>query len=196
MNKEKKQDALDAQQQQDEACRTTETPLELLLSAGVDPTWANEYLEFEAKLYHFFGSFGIFWNLSPRFIRMGIKRPETLMKLMKKNWESSPDRESDETWEQFAKSELESWNEPHTKTWYVNDLLETIGCYEKGMSPMETIIEAHSDCDDGHENDPVYVGDPDLTSLLMGMAIFVMFIFGAITYFNHASNAAKAVAGL
>ena len=192
---EAQQRELEAQQRQEDYNRTTTAPLEFLLAAGVDSVWANQYLGFEEKLDHFTSSFGIFFNLSPRFIRLAIMRPDTLIRLMKKKFESSPDYNPDKTWEQVSHDELEQWNSPKTMSWNIYELLEAIDSYAEGMSPMDTIIEAHSDCEDGHEDDPVYVGSPDMIGLLMTVGFLVMLLFGAFTYFRHASDAAKALAG-
>jgi hypothetical protein len=186
---------LEAQQRKEDYSRTTTAPLEFLLAAGVDSVWANEYLGFVEKLDHFTSSFWIFFNLSPRLIRLAILRPDTLVRLMKKKFESSPDCKPDETWEQVAYDELEQWNAPKTMSWNICELLEAIDSYAEGISPMDTIIEAHSDCDDGQEDDPVYAGSPDMIGLLMTVAFLVMLVFGAFTYFRHASEAAKALAG-
>jgi hypothetical protein len=196
MNKENQQDAPEVQQQHDGACRTTETPVDLLVAGGVDPAWAKEYVEFEERFEHFSSSLLIWWNVSPRFIRLAVKRPESLIRLIKAKWEKTADKRPGDTSEKNGQYDLAEWYEPRNMTWDINQLEQPIDLYKNGLSPMEALIEIHSDCEDGHEDDEIIIGSPDPLIVIMMLALMAIFTVGALSYFNHVSDAAKAVAGL
>jgi hypothetical protein len=196
MNKENQQDAPEVQQQHDGACRTTETPVDLLVAGGVDPAWAKEYVEFEERFEHFSSSLLIWWNVSPRFIRLVVRRPESLIRLIKAKWEKTADKRPGDTSEKNGQYDLTEWYAPRNMTWDINQLEQPIDLYEKGLSPMEALIEIHSDCEDGHEDDEIIIGSPDPLIVIMMLALMAIFTVGALSYFNHVSGAAKAVASL
>jgi hypothetical protein len=195
MNKENQQDAPEIQQHHEDACRTTETPVDLLVAGGVDPAWAKEYVEFEERFEHFSSSLLIWWNVSPRFIRLAVKRPESLIRLIKAKWEKTANKRPGDTNEKNAQYDLAKWYATRNMTWDINKLEQPIDLYEKGLSPMEALIEIHSDCNDGHEDDEIIIGSPDLLTFIMVIAVMAIFMIGVISYFNHASDAARSVAG-
>jgi hypothetical protein len=199
MNNQKEQDALEVQQHHEEANLTTETPVELLVAAGVDPSWAKEYVDFEQKYDHFSSSVFIWMNVSPRFIRLAVKRPESLIRLIKEKWEKTADKRPGDTSEKNAQYDLTEWHTPRNKTWRVNQLAYPIELFEKGLSPMEALIEIHSDCEDGQEEDEIIVGGTYLLPIILVIGLTLILLVASIPYLQHAAEAAtaaKSVAGL
>jgi hypothetical protein len=196
MHKEQEPNALEVQQQHDETNQSIEAPVDFLVAAGVDPSWAKEYVDFEQKYDHFSSSLMIWWNVSPRFIMLAVKRPESLIRLIKAKWERSADKRPGDTNEKNGRYDLAKWYAPSNMTWHVDHLEQPIDLFKKGLNPMEALIEIHSDCENGQEDDPVYIGSPDLMWLIIGMSILMISVVFAITYSNHASQVAKTVAGL
>ena len=197
MNKENKQDAPEVQQQHDEARRTTETPIDLLVAGGVDPEWAKEYVEFEERFDHFSSSLLIWWNVSPRFIRLAVKRPESLIRLIKAKWEKSADKRLGDTNEKNGQYDLAEWYAPRNMTWDINQLDHPIDLYEKGLSPMEALIEIHSDCEDGHEADEIIVcSGTDLSEFLLLIAAIAIIVICTISLYHRLKESAITAAGL
>lgn len=174
MHKEQEPNALEDQQQHDESSRSIEAPVDFLVAAGVDHSWAKEYVDFGKKYDHFSSSLRIWWNVSPRFIRLAVQRPESMIRLIKAKWEKSADKRPGDTSEKNDQYDLAKWYAPSNTTWHVDQLEQAIDQFKKGLHPMEALIETYSDCDDGQEEDPIYIGYPDLMWLFMG--IFILMI--------------------
>jgi hypothetical protein len=164
--------------------QTTVTPMDFL--PGVDPAWAQEYLGISQKYDHFTSCFLMF-HISPRLVKIVVKRPESILRSMKANWESmEPGEKVTDTWEEQESTSLELWATPPKNEWKVIDLEIALDLFKAGLTPMEALIECHSDSDDGSENDPVLAGSPPMIEMMMLLMLLAMFTIGAFTYFDSA----------
>jgi hypothetical protein len=151
---------------------------------GVEPAWAQEYLEISQKLTHFITSFIVF-NITPRLVKIAVKRPEAIIRAFKKNWERLElgERLTD-TWEEESAVELEKWAKPPKNEWKIIDLEIAQEFYKAGLTPMEALIEHHANEEDGEENAPVMVGSPPILETMMLLALLAMLTIGVLTFFN------------
>lgn len=164
--------------------QTTDTPLDFL--PGVDPVWAKEYIEISQKIDHFTSCFLMF-NITPRLVKIAVKRPESILRAMKANWESlEPGEKVTDIWEEEVSISLELWATPPKNEWKLIDLDIALDLFKAGLTPMEALIERHSDSDDGSENNPVMFGTPPMVEMMMFLMVLFVITIGAFTYFNSA----------
>lgn len=160
----------------------TDTPMDFL--PGVDPAWAQEYLAISQKFNHFTSCFMLF-NITPRLIKIIVKRPESIIRAFKKNWESlEPGERVADTWEEEEAFSLEEWAEPPKNEWEVLDLEIAKEFYKAGLTPMEALVERYSNEEDGDENAPIGSPSPPILEMMMLLMILALMTVGVFVYFD------------
>lgn len=160
----------------------TDSPMEFL--PGVDPAWAQEYLAISQKFQHFTSCFMLF-NITPRLIKIIVKRPESIIRAFKNNWESlKPGEKVADTWEEEESFALEEWAKPQKNEWCVLDLEIAKEFYKAGLTPMEALIERYSNEEDGAENEPIGSPSPPLLEMTMLLMILALVTVWLVVFFN------------
>lgn len=153
--------------------RFTDAPLSFMFD--VDPAWAREYITMSQELSHFPFMNDII-HVSPRVVRIALLKPHRLIQLLDKKWSEDDPVEGTSgdsmTWSEYRDSAMKQWEGPRVHSWLVAELAEAAECFSEGMSPLEAMMEIHSDCADGEENRSIKI--PSLRPLSVIGVIFVV----------------------
>lgn len=155
---------------------------------GVDPEWARQFIEYDQKFQHFHEATE-FLSVTPRVVKIGILKPDAIIRLLRRQHKEYCDLEKrEQPFEESISMDWEAWMRPMKTSLPVWDLEQGLKRYLQGMSPMEALQDIHADSEDGHENDSIGSGTL-LIEQIMVLAIIAMVIIGALTFFNSAREA-------
>lgn len=136
--------------------RTTDAPLSFMFD--VDPAWASEYVMLSQQLNHLPFMNDIL-HVSPRVVRIALLKPHRLIKLLDRKWSADDQIEGAAgklmPWAEYREEAMRQWQSPMTHSWFIAELSEAAECFSEGMSPLEAMMDIHSDCADGEENRPI-----------------------------------------
>lgn len=153
--------------------RATDDPLSFMFD--VDPTWASEYIILSQELNHL-PFINDILHVSPRVVKIALLKPHRLIKLLDRKWSSDDPIESHAgellPWSEYRDNAMRQWESPMENTWLVAELAEASECFHEGMTPLQAMMEIHSDCADGEENETVKI--PSLRPLSVIGVIFVV----------------------
>lgn len=161
----------------------TEEPLSYLFD--VEPNWAFEYLRLSQNFNHFPFMNDIV-HVSPRVVKIAILKPESLIRLLDAKWHDEDPIQDDSgattTWAKYRKEAMERWDIPAVDEWDVAELEEAAECFHEGMTPMEAMIDIHSDCADGDEN--LTLGRPTtkVISMILILAAIIWAIYNSVCF--------------
>lgn len=166
----------------------TDDPMAYLV--GVDPSWAEQYVEYSKRIQHFTNAAEIFY-LTPRLVRIAVLRPESIVRLFRAR-HAKDSSENPGKIGSFEESnwyiDHEEWVKPMENSLYIHELTKAVKRFHGGMSPMEALQKHHADANDGEENYEIPASSPPLQEMLMLFALFMMVVAGAIGLYNGAKE--------
>lgn len=168
--------------------RSVDDPMSFLFD--VDPTWAEKYIDL-SRTFHQFPLLNDILHVSPRVVKIVLTRPQSLIRLLDAKHDGKGDLigEHDKalSWAEYRAKAIAGWDRHLKIEWYVAELLEAATCFHEGMTPLEAMMDIHSDCLDGEEDRPF--GLPFGNSLLPMLFTMTLILAVAVVMKVYMSSA-------